>query len=476
MAFVHEQSGLRKMADQLNFTTLPGGTVTKRERSFVNPEGLGTWTQTANAGAGSVIRFLLKKEEYLDTASATMAFDVLMQLQTGGTPVQSACFYSSAHDWITRQQLQQGSEDIYDVQWFNHWKAYQYLHMVPIDYQKSVGMTMEGTSPISGYANVTGSGIGTFIDYQRIFTNGITRHYEITLTEGIWSADYYLPMKYINQLTLAFYLAPFSECVTTNYAPNAADFYQISNVFLWYDRIEIPTEIDARIFSVINASSVQMHYTTVRGQLQNITAINATVTVSERVASLKTIYMQCRTSGVETNPQMAKIGNYSGMALSYLQYKVNSTNFPPNPLTRDTQFLYQNFMGAGVWRYPHTPGKYYNRVPINTALPGGTAGADMEIFTKTFNLADFANTAVATMAPNSSTMGRNGVALTFDFDLQSSTEVISGLNTSAGNADVDITIQRNASQSPLPSDFIVHVLFDVTLIIAPGGRITCPRA
>lgn len=528
MTAVVEALGTRRMPSALNYSPADVGMVVERERVFITPTGASEFmldgTQT------KFVQFDLPRDGYLDSNTFTMEFDLTVANLPGfgaggGYPrvvgpiaaeqaaidLPAVRLFSSAYDVINRFRLLQGSTELMDMENYNMWKALEYLWMVPESYQREVGYANEGVAPMSyalGLAQTENSSI--FMTPAAAGT--VTKRFQLNISDGIFGTYHFLPMGRQQQWQIKanieskFRALLFSSSLTANQI--AAITASISNVRLYFDRVTLPDEIDAGVVAAINDSALKLHFSAIRSQTQIMTGQNATVKFTERVTSLKSVFIVANDNANQQDPYDVQIGKYNGMDWYAHQFRINGIQYPPYKVENKVEAYHWATRACGFFRVPWVPGKPLtslttdingmNESLIHSSLDTEsllhepyrsvfsteqyTAAAGTYPFTlyatvfgwpATLDVAGNVATSRWTFPrPTIALSKRNKFMIAYDFDREEDPHAITGLNTANKQADIEVQIERLAQADQLLTGF---VMFDATLIIAPMGRASVAR-
>jgi len=493
---VPEAVGTRRLPTALNFSPADVATVQVRERTYITPTGGNEFTIGVNTAAASTFLQLdLPRDCYMDSNTVALSFD----LEVGGftafdpaAPTTTTCcrFQHAATDIFSRLRLLQGSEELMDLENYNVWKALEAQWVVPITQQKISGAVCEGNAPISWAASVTtdpnlpsrplavgGAMTGTtnFFPFP-----GEKKEFNVLFTEGLFSVYRFLPLKRMQQLSIKINFESLARAFVWNKAFGGTEYYKISNVRLWFDKVILPDEVDQAVSEAILQSAISIHHPSWRSQTQAISNQNESPKFTERVASLKSIFIVGVQTSQLNDPVKWKFGNFSGMDWVDHQFRIDGVQYPPNKIQQISQVHRWAERAFGIYHVPWQPGKPV-LAPVTSAnfiSMDNHLRYQEEPYLSSFTNNAAINTYTALTNPENtytfyhSNMARNKWVLAYDFDLEDDPHAICGLNTANRQADIELVLSRSSSTPHQLYGFILH---DVTLLIAPQGKAAIAR-
>lgn len=530
MTSVVEATQTRRLPSAINYAPTDLGTVTRRERQYITPTGQGSFQMNANSSSGSTsIQFDLPKTGYIDSQTITLSFDATVMGMASPAPITGtetttasiARLFGSAYNFFTRFRLLQGSEELMDIEHYNVYKnVLDYLWSVPLSQQKDIGHQMEGIAGPGCIENTTLNEIlastnpndpsrapNTLYNESTrsdVYVNREVKHYSLTLNEGIFSTYTFIPTSRLQQLTLKFFLEAFVRAFCTNGPLAGTEYYQIDNIKLYFDYINLPDDVDAAVIEAINMSAIKLHYIGVRSQSQSMTMLEETVKFTERVTSLKAVHIVAQPQSYISNPTLDTLNGTTGFGWLSHQFRILGEQYPPSRVDQLTDAFLWAIRACGFYHVPWTPGKPSNGFnargssqTIGTYLPAhavnamynnaGTVedlGGELPMHDYTWEsvfdnylTTNHKKPAIRTQQGGENYLlfsrndqQQNKFMMSYDFDREEDPYAITGLNTANKQAEIECNIIRSDSSSEGALTLFGFVVFDAIMLIAPMGK------
>jgi hypothetical protein len=375
----------------------------------VAPKNGGSWTVKANGqGSGSLIRFELPAQGYLNTRNTFLQFDV--KLVAGHTA--GARFQTNIQTIFRRVRGLYGSLALEDIR----------------DYHALVRLLTEGTTANSNFeldqtaitegiaGNVTyadnstvadgtnaNSGIGRIGNGRQLaiqssdsgaygavlpsgVTGGGTRRYQVQLALGLFQQSKLLPLKWMaSQIAVELELAAFDEAVAAGSPLSSADdYYTVDNLYMLLEIFDFDASYDEAFLEGLRGEGVPIKFSS-WDTFVNTPAPgpNQTILIPERNRSLKAIFTVQRPQPSVVGTIQTGTGAASGVAVPWdsMAFVESSAGLDPSQPGKceSTGWVssYQFRIG----------GKYYPSQPVNggSGTPNGGAEAFCE-FAKAMNI------------------------------------------------------------------------------------------
>jgi hypothetical protein len=483
------------LADKTKYTKLEESSVLRRYTHFTSPAEGGT----GPFKDGSRIIFNFDTRGFIDLTTLRFEAQLFVKLSEL-EPVDTlrfkfkTCFGSC----IKNLQVKAGGITIVDIPSYNIWLAFSVNITTPRTHMMTQKSLLEGYIDFECRRTKFGGTQPTYtsnepIDfpYQTPFFNELENEQAAPRSKteahkfdaGIFSVLKYMPAHLIQRLQLIIDLAAPNDFIMTYgriaspaqtlASPAETVGYQLVNPRIYYDIVEMDKvfEDSVRLIASENALYIPFLQISRHAYTQPINTQDKeqTVVLTEKVGSLKGIYLLCFNQRWDNKNNIAAANEHFGFLdddkpvsdeLSFLQFKIAGQLHPTYSITNITEVAAQYFLAMG--NYNDNRGQ----CGVNTAM----AGLDLFFYRGGESTNNYVVGGVGAKF-------RQLSVLAYDFDREECPELVTGYNTIGPQSDILIRYVAGGKGTTIDEERTLHIwtLFNSTLRVLGNGKVEVLR-